>query len=353
MAYKQQLETYIEEIIKEGGSDLHFSIDRHPTLRVSGLLIPMVKFPVLKPEDLQGLTDALLTSDQKELFKKDKSVDLSFAYKGGTRFRCNCFYQSGSIGIAMRHIPDRIRTLQELNLPEVLESFTKQKQGFFLVVGPTGHGKTTTLAAMVELINSQRAEHIVTIEDPIEYIYEDKKSLIDQREIRLDANDFPSALNNIFRQDADVVLIGEMRERETMSTAVTAAETGHLVFSTLHTNNAVQTIDRIIDTFPADQQIQIRTQLAETLTGIFSQRLIPRISGGVVPTYELLINSTAVANLIRERRTHEINSVIETSSDQGMIHMNRTLASLVRAGEITIESAKKYSLNPKMLERLI
>lgn len=353
MSYKEDLMRYIETAIREGASDLHISAGRHPTVRVAGLLIPLVKEPVLKPEDSQGLAEELLSESQKERFERDMSVDFSYQYKDAARFRCNCFKQSGAVGIAMRHIPEKIRTLEELNQPEILQSFTKQKQGFFLVVGPTGHGKTTTLAAMIELINSERAEHIVTIEDPIEYLYEDKKSLIDQREIHVDALDFPSALSTVFRQDADVLLIGEMREKETMSTAVTAAETGHLVFSTLHTNNAGQTIDRIIDSFPPDQQAQIRTQLAETLTGIFSQRLIPRISGGVIPAYELLVRNTAVANLIRERRTHEINSVIETGADQGMIHMNRSLANLVRAGEITLETAEKYSLSPKLLKRLI
>ena len=220
-------------------------------------------------------------------------------------------------------------------------------------MGPVGHGKTTTLASLVETINESRAEHIITIEDPIEYIYEQKRSIIDQREIRVDTEDFPTALKSVFREDVDVVLIGEMRETETISTAVTAAETGHLVFSTLHTNNAAQTIDRIIDSFPATQQDQIRIQLAGSLAGIFSQRLIPRISGGLIPAYELLINNNAVQNLIREKRTHEINTVIETGSQDGMIDMNRSLADLARRGEITIENAYLHSLNSKVLEKLI
>jgi twitching motility protein PilT len=234
-----------------------------------------------------------------------------------------------------------------------LEDFTRRQQGFFLVVGPVGHGKTTTLASMIELINQERAEHILTIEDPVEYIYEPKKSLIDQREVLSDTRDFQSGLINIFREDVDVIMIGEMRGRETMSTAVTAAETGHLVFSTIHTNNAAQTIDRIIDSFPSDQQDQIKLQLAGSLLGIFSQRLIPRVSGGLVVAYELLIANAAVANLIREGRTHEISTVIETGMDQGMIDINRSLVDLVRAGEITVENAYLYSLNPKSLEKFL
>jgi twitching motility protein PilT len=253
----------------------------------------------------------------------------------------------------LRLITNVIRTLTDLNLPPILETFARRKQGFFLVVGPVGQGKSTTLAAMVDLINSERAEHIITIENPIEYIYSQKKSIVDQREVRLDTHDFDTALLGTFRQDVDVILVGEMRGKETIAAAVTAAETGHLVFSTLHTNNASQTIDRIIDSFPGDQQDQIRVQLAGSLIGIFSQRLIPRISGGMVPAYELLINNNAVSNLIREKRTYEIDTVIETGSEHGMIDMNRTLADLVRRGEITAENAYIHSFRPEMLDRLI
>jgi twitching motility protein PilT len=238
-------------------------------------------------------------------------------------------------------------------LPPILESFTRKSQGFFLVVGPIGQGKTTTLAAMIELINQTRAEHILTIEDPIEYLFESKRSFIDQREVRIDTPDFPNALIAMFREDINVCLLGEMRDPDTISTAVTAAETGHLIFSTLHTNNAAQSIDRIVDSFPAAQQDQIRIQLAGSLNGIFSQRLIPRISGGLIPAYELLINNSAVSNLIRERRSQEIPTVIETGLAGGMIDMNRSLADLVRKGEITVESAYLHSLNPKVLEKLI
>jgi twitching motility protein PilT len=353
MEYKKQLDDLLEHLIAEGGSDLHFTEGRSPTIRVSGFLIPLVNYKPLSKIDTQGFMEQLLRPEDRDIFAQTKEMDFSYDYKDKARFRGNCYFQQGGIAIALRLIPRKIRLFSELALPPILESFAELQQGFFLVVGPIGHGKSTTLAAMVETINQNRPEHILTIEDPIEYVYEPKQSIIDQREVRIDTKDFSSALVSTFRQDADVILVGEMRDTATISTAVTAAETGHLVFSTLHTNNAAQTIDRIIDSFAPGQQDQVRVQLAGSLTGIFSQRLIPRISGGLVPSYELLINNTAVANLIREKRTYELNSVIETSSQQGMIDMNRSLADLVRRGEITAENAYLYSLNPKALEKLI
>ncbi len=351
--YKKELEELVEILIEENGSDLHLSVGSHPVIRVSGSLVPLTKKPVLNEEDTQGFTQAMLNEVQFERFSSEHEIDFSYSYKEGKRFRGNCFFQSGSISIALRYIPNDIRSISDLKLPPILESFSKRQQGFFLCVGPVGQGKSTTLAAMIELINETRSEHIVTIEDPIEFVYTPKKSLIDQREVRIDTADFGVALHSAFRQDVDVILVGEMRGRETISTAVTAAETGHLVFSTLHTNNAAQTIDRIIDTFPAGQQDQIRLQLSGSLLGIFSQRLIPRIQGGLIPAYELLINNPAIGNLIRERRTHEIQTVIETGLEQGMIDMNRSLVELVQKGEITVENAFSYSLNPKGLERLM
>jgi twitching motility protein PilT len=352
MDYKKELNELFDIVFKEGASDLHISEGRHPTIRVSGFLIPLVKRPLLTKEDTAGMIKVLLTDLDQELFAKNKEIDFSYNHTSG-RFRANAYYQQGAISVALRLIPKKIKTLADLNLPPMLEMFARKPQGFFLVVGPVGHGKSTTLAALIDIINSERAEHIITIEDPIEYIYEQKKAIVDQREVRLDTKDFPSALQNIFRQDVDVVLIGEMRGIETIGTAVTAAETGHLVLSTLHTNNAADTINRIIDSFPANQQEQIRVQLASSLTGIFSQRLIPRVSGGLIPAYELLINNNAVSNLIREKRTHEINTVIETGLEQGMIDMNRCLAELVRAGEITVENAYLHSQNAKILEKMI
>lgn len=352
MDQKSILENLIQTVIQEGGSDLHLSEDRVPVIRVSGFLIPLVKEKALTAQNLDAILTQILTPEAKKEFVETKELDFAYAHSAG-RFRGNAFYRLGKISIALRLIPKHIRTLDELNLPPILEMFTKKQQGFFLCVGPAGQGKSTTLATLIEMINNERLEHIVTIEDPIEYIFEPKKSIIDQREVSIDTENFHTALWSVFRQDVDVVMIGEMRDPETISTAVTAAETGHLVLSTLHTNTASQTIDRIIDSFPADQQSQIRIQLAGSLAGIFSQRLIPRISGGLIPAYELLINNTAVSNLIREKRTHEINSVIETGSAEGMIDINRSLASLVQKGEITVENAYMFSTNPKTLEKML
>lgn len=353
MEYTSEIKNLIDILMKEDGSDLHLSAGNYPTIRVSGSLMPLSKKAVLTGEDTLGIISVLLSPKQKEEFLNNQEIDFSYNYADKVRLRGNGFFQRGAASIALRLIPQRIKTLEELNLPPALADFAGRKQGFFLVVGPVGQGKSTTLASLIELINTQRSEHIITIEDPIEYVFEQKKSMIDQREVRIDAKDFPTALRSVFRQDVDVIMIGEMRGAETMATAVTAAETGHLVFSTLHTNNASQTIDRIIDTFPSGQQEQIRIQLSVSLAGVFSQRLIPRVSGGLIPAYELLINNNAAANLIREKRTHELNTVIETGSDEGMIDMNRSLADLVRRGEITVENAYLRSLNPQILERLL
>lgn len=349
---KTLIESLVDIVIKEGGSDLHLSTGRLPSLRVATQLVTLVNEKPLTPEDMKGILEYVLGKEKLERFLSTQEVDFSYDHKGQARLRGNAFFHKGAIAIALRLIP-KVRTLPELKLPESLKQFANKKQGFFLVVGPVGQGKSTTLSSMVDYINTERAEHILTIEDPIEYVFEEKKSIIDQREIGIDTKDFPTGLRSIFREDVNVIMIGEMRSPETIATAVTAAETGHLVLSTLHTNNAAQTIDRIIDSFPGDAQDQIRSQLAESLLGIFSQRLIPRITGGLVPAYELLINNNAVANLIREKRTHEIDVVIETGSEQGMVDMNRSLLDLVRAGEITMESAYLYSMNPKALERIL
>ncbi len=353
MDSKKLIEDLIDILIKEGGSDLHLSAGRMPNIRVATQLITLVNQQKISADDIKTMLVSLVGQEKFNQFLTNQEIDFSYNHKGGeARVRGNAFFRQGSISMAFRLIP-KVKTLAELKLPQVLETFARKKQGFFLVVGPVGQGKSTTLSSMVEFINNERAEHIVTIEDPVEYLFQDKKSIIDQREVGIDTKDFASALHSVFREDVNVIMIGEMRSAETISTAVTAAETGHLVFSTLHTNNAAQTIDRIIDSFPGAQQDQIRTQLAGSLLGIFSQRLIPRITGGLVPAYELLINNNAVSNLIREKRTHEIDVVIETGSEQGMVDMNRSLLELVRAGEITMENAYLYSMNPKALERLL
>lgn len=352
--YAPILEDLIMTVTKEGGSDLHLSEGRFPSIRVAGNLIPLLKKESLTHNHIQGFLDILLTPANYDLFIKNKEVDFSYTpQRYENRFRGNAYFQQGLVSIALRLIPKAIQSLESLNLPPVLSNFAAKKQGFFLVVGPVGQGKSTTLAAMIEIINRDRAEHIITIEDPIEYIYTQKKSIIDQREVRMDTDNFYNALVSVLRQDVNVILVGEMRNPETMSAAVTAAETGHLVFSTLHTNNAAQTIDRIIDSFPSNQQDQIRMQLSSSLIGVFSQRLIPRVAGGLIPAYELLIVTSAVANLIREKRTHEINTAIETGSEYGMIDMNRMLAELVRKGEITVDNAYLHSSNPKVLERML
>lgn len=351
--YKRELIALIELLIQEKASDLHLSVGAHPLIRVSGTLIPLLKKPILTDTDVSSFIKILMRPDQYERYRNYNEVDFSFETSDGVRFRGNAFYQKGHSGVALRLIPNVIRSYAELNLPPILESFTQRSQGFFLCVGPVGQGKSTTLAAMVNQINKTRAEHIVTIEDPIEYVYQEEKALVDQREIGIDTKNFETALNAALRQDVDVILVGEMRNTETIAAAVTAAETGHLVYSTLHTNDAAQTINRIVDSFGGGQQDQIRVQLASSLIAIFSQRLVPHIAGGLVPAYELLINNTAVSNLIRENRIHEIPSVIETGLEQGMIDMNRSLARLVQNGDITVENAFTYSINPKGLERLI
>jgi twitching motility protein PilT len=351
--YKTTIENLITTVMREGGSDLHIACGRNPAIRVTGQLIALVKEAIPTNEDMKGMLLAMLGSQEKlDKFLQNQEIDFSYSFGKEARLRGNAFVEKGNIAVALRLIP-KVKTIQELNLPPIIETYARKKQGFFLVVGPVGQGKSTTLAAMINLINIERAEHIVTIEDPIEYQFEPKRSLIDQREVGIDTRDFNTALKSVFREDVNVIMIGEMRSPETIAAAVTAAETGHLVLSTLHTNNASQTIDRIIDSFPPGQQDQIRIQLSNSLLGIFSQRLIPRVTGGQVPAYEFLINNNAVSNLIREKRTHEIDVVIETGNESGMIDMNRSLLELVQKGEITMENAYLNSLNPKALERLI
>lgn len=352
MEYKAFFEELVETLVREDGSDLHLSSGRFPAVRVNGELVFLMSRQALNQVDLEGMLKAILSAEQYKNFTDHQELDFSYEYKHGTRLRGNAFIQQGKFVVVLRLVP-HVKTLAELNLPASLAEFARKRQGFFLVVGPVGQGKSATMAAMVSLINEEKSAHILTIEDPVEYVYEQKKSIIDQREVGIDTTDFGDALKSAFRQDVNVILIGEMRNTETIATAVTAAETGHLVLSTLHTNTASQTIDRIIDSFPSGQQDQIRIQLASSLIGVFSQRLIPRISGGRIPAYELMINNNAIANLIREARTHEIDTVIETGFEQGMIDMNRSLIELVRKGEITVENAFAYSTNPKNLERLL
>ena len=352
MDYKKELEELILSVIRENGSDLHLGVGKVPAIRVTGELIFLLKHSILTKEDIVGILGEILDKTKLDRFMEDKEMDFSYDFRGEARLRGNAFFQKGLISVALRLVP-KVKTLTELHLPPIIAELARKKQGFFLVVGPVGQGKSTTLSVMVNIINNEQARHIITIEDPVEYVYTPNKSIIDQREIGIDTKDFYTALKSVFREDVNVIMVGEMRTPETIATAVTAAETGHLVLSTLHTNNAAQTIDRIIDSFPGSQQDQIRLQLASSLLGIFSQRLIPRITGGLIPACELLLNNNAVSNLIREKRTQEIDVVIETGAEFGMIDLNHSLIELVRAGEITIENAYQFSLNPKGLERMI
>ena len=353
MTIDKRLGELLDLVVEEGGSDLHISAGGSPVIRVAGALLPINKYPMFTNEETEAMLKSIVLPERWGSFQENQTIDLSYAHKADARFRVNGYRVQGATAIAMRLVPRSIHTFTELNLPSILEVFTQREQGFFLCVGPVGHGKSTTLAAMIDRINESRAEHILTIEDPVEYLFTPKRSLIHQREIYIDAQDFHTALQSAFREDVDVIMVGEMRDYETISSAVTAAETGHLVFSTLHTNNAAQTIDRIIDMFPAEQQGQVRVQLAGSLVGIFSQRLIPRVSGGLIPAYELLINNNAVSTLIRDARTHEISAVIQTSSQDGMIDMDRSLADLVHRGEVTVEHAYEHAMDPKTFERYL
>lgn len=351
--YKEKLDQLLQTTARQGASDLHIAVGRRPTLRIDGALISLQQEPILSPEDAQGLALSLLTPDQKEKLLKFGDVDFTYAYEDKARFRTNVYFQRGFLAVALRLIPAGIKTIDELKLPPILHEFSKLSQGFVLVVGPAGQGKSTTLAAIIDDINHRRMDHIITVEDPIEYLFIQDKSIVSQREVSTDSPDFHRALRAVLRQDPDVLMIGEMRDRESIATAMTAAETGHLVFSTLHTNSASQTVDRIVDSFPAEQQDQAASQLAATLVGIISQRLVPKVGGGRVPACEIMIANPAIRNLIREKKFFQIDLVIETSLQEGMITLNRSLADLIIRKEVAMETAEMYSLNPSELKLLL
>ncbi|OHA08388.1 MAG: type IV pili twitching motility protein PilT [Candidatus Sungbacteria bacterium RIFCSPLOWO2_01_FULL_59_16] len=353
MTADQFFEDLLQTLLKESASDLHLTVGRRPTLRIAGNLIELAKHPTLTPAAVKDIVFIMLNEAERERYLAEREFDFSYAYKDKARFRANVFFQRGYMGAALRYIPAKIRDFNELNLPPILSTLCERPQGFVLVVGPTGHGKTTTLAAMVDYINRTRTDHVITIEDPIEYLFTSDRAIVDQREVGADTKGFHQALRSMFREDVDVAMIGEMRDADTIGAAVTAAETGHLILSSLHTNNAAQTIDRIIDSFPGHQQGQIRQQLAATLVAIVSQRLIPRISGGLIPAVEVLIGTPAVRTLVREGKVHELDLVIETNSDLGMQSLNRSLVDLVRRGEIAMDQAAAYSLNPDELSVLL
>jgi len=351
--YQSQLEELLESAAKHNASDVHISVGRYPTLRIDDRLVALSKYPIITADNSEGLINCLLSKEHKEILILKKEVDFSYNYQDKARFRVNVFYQKGCLSAALRLFPPKIKTLKELNLPEILETFIKPSQGFFLVTGPSGHGKTTTLAALIDLINHTQTKHIIAVEDPIEYIFEQDKCIIDQREVGSDTLSFKRALRSALRQDPDVIMVGELRDLETISTALTAAETGHLVFGTLHTNSATQTIDRIVDSFPAESKSQVKAQLASVLLGVFSQRLIPKAGGGRIPAFELMIANPAVRNLIREEKTFQLDLVIETGTDENMISLNRSLADLVRKGLISLEEAETYSLNRSDFKMLL
>lgn len=347
------IQLLLEEVIKRDSSDLHLNVGSLPMIRIDGRLIGIEGSHPLSKEEVEELVLSVLTEEQRELLISNKEIDLSFALGEIARFRVNVYHQKGYLGAAFRHIPSRIRTLVELNMPGVVSNFTKLKQGFVLVTGPTGHGKSTTLAALIDNINETRASHIVTIEDPIEYVYPYRQSLVTQREMHTDTFSWDIALRSVLREDPDVVLIGEMRDYETTEAALTIAETGHLVFSTLHTNSAAQTINRVIDQFPEQQHSQVRTQLASVLVGVVSQRLIPGIGGGRFPATEILIATDAIKNMIREDKVHQIDNYIQTSQELGMASLEASLVSLVKAGKISMDHAREYTLRPEVLRRMM
>jgi len=353
MDYQKKMAELMVLAAQQGASDLHLGVGKHPTVRIDGNLVPISNEAILTPEMTAGLIGALLTEEQQDKLINEREIDFAFAFENKIRFRVNVYFQKGYLSAALRLIPVHIRTIEELGLPSILHEFTKYQQGFFLVVGPAGHGKTTTLAALIDEINHKRMEHIITIEEPIEYTFSQDRALIDQREVGSDTVSFHRGLRSILRQDPDVIMIGEMRDPESISIALTTAETGHLVFSTLHTNSASQTIDRIVDSFPGAQQSQISSQLATTLIGIVSERLIPRISGGRIPACEIMFANSAIKNLIREKKSYQIDLVIETSVQEGMVSLNRSLMELVRKREISLETAENYSLNPTELRQLL
>jgi twitching motility protein PilT len=344
----------LTRMAKERASDVHLSPGFPPAMRVRGRIVPLEEYGPLMPQQTRDTVYSMLNDDQRKRFESQKQLDLAYAVPGVARFRVNCFFQRGSISAAFRRIPHEIPQLGDLGLPAVLEDFCRKPRGFVLVTGPTGSGKSTSLAAMMDIINREREEHILTIEDPIEFLHTHKRCLVNQREIGADAEDFSLALKSALREDPDVILVGEMRDLETMSTALTAAETGHLVFATLHTQSTAQTIDRIIDIFPAEQQSQVRMQLSIGLQGIVTQQLLPTADGaGRVVACEVLVPTPAVRNLIREGKTHQIYSAIQTSGSLGMQTMDAHLAQLVRMGRITRKLAEQRAAVPEELKRLL
>lgn len=348
-----RIEILLEEVVRRKASDLHLQVGLPPMLRVDGSLVPMSGYTPLDEAGVETLLFAILDQDQRMILDKDKEFDFSFAFGTLGRFRVNAYHERGNLAAALRLIPNEIKTITELGVPPIVMNFANYPRGLVLVTGPTGSGKSTTLSALVDKLNTERSMHIITIEDPIEFTHKSKKSVVVQREVHYDTYSFSAALRSSLRQDPDVVLIGEMRDLETISAAITIAETGHLVLASLHTNSAAQSIDRMIDVFPPHQQSQIRAQLANILMAICSQRLIPAIGGGRVVAAEILIANPAVRNIIREGKTHQLDAVIQTGADVGMQTMDRTLVSLVQSGVTTYDEARSFAVDLTEFERLM
>jgi twitching motility protein PilT len=348
-----RIEILLEEVVKKKASDLHLQVGLPPMLRVDGALVAVSGADALTDEAVETLIFAILDEDQKQILLKDKEFDFSFAFGDLGRFRVNAFHERGNLAAALRLIPNEIESIEQLGLPPVVTKFADYPRGLVLVTGPTGSGKSTSLAALIHKINMEQARHIITIEDPIEYTHNSKKSVIVQREVHYDTYSFSAALRSALREDPDVVLIGEMRDLETIASAITIAETGHLVFATLHTNSAAQSIDRMIDVFPPHQQPQIRSQLSNILMAICSQRLVPTIGGGRVAAAEILIGTPAVRNIIREGKTHQLDAVIQTGAEFGMQSMDKQLVNLIHQGTVTYDEARNVAVDIEELDRLM
>lgn len=348
-----KIEILLEEVVKRKASDLHLQVGLPPMFRVDGALTPLAGVAALTEDVVESLIFTILDEDQKQILLRDKEFDFSFAFGDLGRFRVNAFHERGNLAAAMRLIPNEVRSIEQLGLPPVLNKFAEYPRGLVLMTGPTGSGKSTTLAALVNKINTERASHIITVEDPIEYTHVSKRSVIAQREVHYDTYSFSAALRSALREDPDVVLIGEMRDLETISAAITIAETGHLVFATLHTNSASQSIDRMIDVFPPHQQPQVRAQLGNILMAICSQRLIPALGGGRVVAAEILIATPAVRNIIREGKNHQLEAVIQTGAEYGMQSMDKTLVNLIHGGMISYDEARNYAVDVEEIDRLM
>ena len=341
------IQQLLNTVLVSKASDLHLLTDIAPMLRVDGDLSAVLGQAPLTADEIKNIVFSIMSEEQKELFLANKELDFSYAFENKARFRVNVYFQKGAPAAAFRQIPMKIPTISELNLPEICHTFGQLKQGFVLVTGPTGHGKSTTLAAIINEINRSRKTHIITIEDPIEYVFSPNISIISQREMHLDTHSWDLALKSVLREDPDVVLVGEMRDYETIQAALTVAETGHLVFATLHTNSASQTIDRIVGVFPEEQQQQVKHQLASTIEGVLSQRLIPQRGGGRIPAVEILTGIPSVKTVVREGKTHLIDNIIQTSGELGMISIDKSLAKLVLAGKVDKDVALTYANHPE------